>query len=50
MLAPEVMATKVDPETLFSSTYFFRPATARAPAGSRITRLACERERTTTTT
>ena len=39
MLAPEVMATKVAPETPHSSTCFFKPAMASAPAGSRTTRL-----------
>jgi hypothetical protein len=48
MLAPEVMATKVDPDTSFSSTYFFNPATARAPAGSRMTRLAVRMAKQTT--
>lgn len=39
MLAPDVIATRVWSVSECSWTYFFIPATANAPAGSRITRL-----------
>mmetsp|Transcript_53113 Transcript_53113/g.153238 ORF Transcript_53113/g.153238 Transcript_53113/m.153238 type:complete len:206 (+) Transcript_53113:737-1354(+) len=40
MLAPLATATRVLPLSLWRAAYFLRPATAKAPAGSRTTRVS----------